>query len=69
MPIESTDAAWRRSRYCVGEAHCVEVADLDGYVGLRNSQAPALTLVFDKAEWRTFVDAVKAGEILSTGRY
>ncbi|GIE95878.1 DUF397 domain-containing protein [Paractinoplanes rishiriensis] len=60
-------AAWRRSRFCVGESNCVEVADLDGLVGLRNSRKPALTLTFTKSEWSNFLAALKSGEIQLSG--
>lgn len=62
-----TDVAWRRSRYCVGESNCVEVADLDGLVGLRNSRHPALILTFEADEWRSFLQAIESGEVLLRG--
>ena len=56
---------WRRSRSCVGEGHCVEVAvsDCGTQIGMRNSTAPGTVLVFDAAEWRNFVHAVKLDEL------
>jgi hypothetical protein len=61
-----SEANWRRSKACVGEAHCVEVADFGDIVGLRNSQSPTVTLAFGKPAWQTFIDAVKNGEIRLT---
>lgn len=55
-------AAWRRSARCVSDHHCVEVADLDDGVGLRNSQRPASSLIFSRQMWQRFVDGVKVGE-------
>ncbi|GID27001.1 DUF397 domain-containing protein [Paractinoplanes brasiliensis] len=56
---------WRRSRSCVGEGHCVEVSTADGgaRIRMRNSTAPETVLVFDVAEWRDFLDAIKTGEL------
>ncbi len=60
-----TESAWRRSRYCVGESHCVEVAVIDGGagIGLRNSRSPGTVLTFDGAQWQEFVDSLKSGEL------
>lgn len=57
------DSAWRRSRYCVGQSNCVEVAANDDGIGLRNSRSPGTVLTFDRAEWENFVDSVKSGEV------
>lgn len=56
---------WRRSRYCVGEGHCVEWSVVAGgaQVRMRNSTAPETVLVFDADEWRTFLGAVQDGEL------
>ena len=56
---------WRRSRFCVGEGHCVEWSVVDGgtQVRMRNSTAPGTVLVFDADEWHNFLDAVQAGEL------
>jgi hypothetical protein len=56
------DTRWRRSTYCVGQSHCVEIADLGDQIGLRNSQIPTVSLAFDRSTWRNFVESVKAGE-------
>jgi len=53
-------APWRRSTRCVADHHCVEVADLDGAVGLRNSRRPEVSLVFSRHAWQAFVDDIKA---------
>jgi uncharacterized protein DUF397 len=42
----------------------VEVADLGGVVAVRDSKNPAGgTLAFTSAEWRTFADQIRAGEL------
>lgn len=55
--------AWLRSRYCVGESHCAEVAIVDGRVGLRNSRSPGTVLTFDGVEWQNFIDSLKSGDL------
>jgi len=54
-------AVWRKPRTC-SSGECVEVASVDGKLGLRSSQEPQLTLLFTDAEWREFVHGVKAGD-------
>jgi len=58
-----TGATWRRSSRCVGESHCVEVADLGVAVGLRNSRKPGVTLTLAKADWDSLLDGIIAGEL------
>jgi hypothetical protein len=59
----ATATAWRRSTRCVGDHHCVEVAELDGAVGMRNSRRPEVSLIFSKPAWQGLIDAVKTGEL------
>lgn len=54
--------SWMRSSFCSDTA-CIEVAALDDGVVVRDSKhhdQPFLR--FSQAEWRTFIDAVAAGE-------
>jgi hypothetical protein len=52
---------WRTA--CSGSATCVEIAALpDGGAAIRDGKDPeGPMLLFDGAEWTTFVEAVKAG--------
>jgi len=67
MPAKSAEPAradWRRSSACVGESHCVEVADLgDRVVGLRNSQVPETSLILTVDQWRDLTAAIKNGAL------
>ncbi|WP_214327231.1 DUF397 domain-containing protein [Nonomuraea sediminis] len=64
MHIDSTAAAWRKSRFCNGSSACVEVASLaDGNVALRDSkQQDGPVLVFTPEEWAAFVAGARDGE-------
>jgi hypothetical protein len=55
-------ADWRRSRRCESGS-CVEVAQLAGSIGMRDSkmeQSPVL--VFTRPVWDAFVAGIRAGE-------
>ena len=55
-------AVWRKSSYSV-TGECVEVADLDENIAIRNSNDPdAGTLVVHRAEMAAWIAGVKAGE-------
>ncbi|WP_442877439.1 DUF397 domain-containing protein [Dactylosporangium sp. AC04546] len=45
----------------MSEDNCVEVADSDQVVGVRNSQLPGVRLEFPAAAWGAFVTAVRNG--------
>jgi hypothetical protein len=64
MYTDTTNAAWRVSRYCNGASACVEVAPLaDGHVALRDSkQQDGPVLVFTPSEWAAFTAGVRDGE-------
>lgn len=60
-------AAWRKSSYSNGEGgSCLEVADgFAGVMPVRDSKAPeGPALVFPADGWRSFVAAVRSGELL-----
>ncbi|WP_245679531.1 DUF397 domain-containing protein [Actinomadura hibisca] len=59
-------ADWRKSSRCGGTGTCVEVARLDpSQIGARDTKRGAAgpVLQFSAAEWRTFTDRVKRGEL------
>ncbi len=57
-------AVWHKSSRSGGTGgNCVEVAHLDTAVAVRDSKAPDNgTLVFNRSEWATFLNAAKNGE-------
>lgn len=58
--LDFTDAEWIASS---DDETGVEVAFVDGYIGLRNAAEPdAPVLVFTPAEWDAFVAGAKDGE-------
>jgi hypothetical protein len=59
FPIASN--AWRRSSRCEG-GNCLEVAETETGVGVRDSQRPEGPILrFPKREWAQFVSDVKDG--------
>jgi hypothetical protein len=65
MPL--TDAVelacgWRKASYSVNNGACVEVASDHAAVLVRDTVAPASTvIVYTPAAWRAFVNSTKAG--------
>jgi hypothetical protein len=54
--------AWRRASYCAA-GECVEVAQRDGMIMLRDSTQPhGSVLHYAAKEWRHFVRNVRTGE-------
>jgi hypothetical protein len=51
---------WRRSRFCVGDGHCVEVAYGDGCVYLRNSQSPDHCLCLTQDAWQSMIACLRS---------
>ena len=64
MTPNLSDAVWYKSSRSGGNGgNCVEVAHLDNAVAVRDSKHPHDgVLVFDHADWTSFVEAAKNGE-------
>jgi hypothetical protein len=56
---------WRKAKRCTG-GNCVEVAEAEGLVLVRNSKVPEATLTFTAEEWETFLHGVKEGDFSSS---
>jgi hypothetical protein len=60
MTIEPSRADWRKSRYSGNTGNCVEIADLDAYVGVRDSKdTSGAVLAVSVDGWRLFVQRLK----------
>jgi len=56
------EPAWRKASFCAS-GECVEVAQQDGMIVLRDSKEPGGSLLrYTAEEWQSFVLGVKAGE-------
>ena len=56
-------SGWHKSSYSAHSDNCVEVGYGEGVIGVRDTKdRSAGTLVFTRAEWKAFLDGVKAGE-------
>jgi len=55
-------STWRRASFCqAGE--CIEIAQRDGVIFIRNSREPRRqALRYTPEEWQSFIRGVKAGE-------
>lgn len=53
---------WRRSTRCANGG-CVEFARIGEKIAIRDSKhADSAVLTYDREEWRSFIEGVKAGE-------
>ena len=61
--MDLSDAAWRKSARSNTNGACVEVADLDDGVAVRDSKdTTGAVLRFTKEEWQAFIGGAKDGE-------
>lgn len=59
--LDLRHAEWRKSMRS-GTENCVEVAFLDSHVAVRDSKDQrGQALTFTVAEWRAFLDSIRAG--------
>jgi len=61
--IKTTGATWRKSRRSQDNGACVEVANLGGTIGVRDSKDPmGPVLIFSRKEFSAFIDSAARGE-------
>lgn len=64
MQYDPTELVWRTSSYSSGNGQCVEVADAQGAVPVRDSKAVGgPVLMFGVGAWAVFVAGVCGGGI------
>lgn len=57
------DAQWRKSSRSNPQPDCVELAEVNGVIGVRDSKVPDRAMLqFSKSEMAAFIAAVKDGE-------
>jgi hypothetical protein len=57
---------WRKASFCQS-GECVEVAEQNGMIILRDSKAPRRVLRYSTEEWQSFVLGIKAREFDDLG--
>ena len=63
MPTNTNHPEWVKSSLSFANGNCVEVADLAGDIGVRNSRdAAGAVLRFTPDEWHAFLGGVRNGE-------
>lgn len=61
--VDLDQAQWRKSTRSGGNGDCVEFAEVDGVVALRDSKDPSgPVLIFTPSEWSAFTGGVRDGE-------
>jgi hypothetical protein len=64
---QTEPSAWHKSSFCAS-GECVEVAEQDGMIMLRDSKDPRGGMLrYTTEEWQSFVHGIKAGEFDSLG--
>jgi hypothetical protein len=63
MTVPGPAAAWRKSSHSDNNSGaCVEVANLDEVIAVRDSKDPAgPVLTFPRVQWTAFIEATKNG--------
>ncbi|MGW4773051.1 DUF397 domain-containing protein [Nocardia sp. NPDC004278] len=63
MNVDVSGAKWFKSSRSGGGKDCIEVAFIEGHVGVRDSKNPGgPALVFTPSEWDAFTAGVSGGE-------
>lgn len=58
--IDLSKAQWHKSSLSAGDGNCVEVAEVDGLVAVRDTKDRQRgALVFTADEWQSFIDSLR----------
>ena len=60
LVVGRTQPQWRRSVYCANN-DCVEIAQVNGAIMLRNSAKPRKVVRYTSEEWSAFTQGLQAG--------
>ncbi len=63
---QTEQSAWRKASFCAS-GECVEIAQRNGMIVLRDSGQPRGHVHYTTEEWRAFVRGVKTGEFDDLG--
>jgi hypothetical protein len=67
--IDLSPVIWRKSSRTQANGQCVELADLAENVAVRDSKDPSgPVLLFGSADWGSFLESIKRGEVDANGR-
>jgi hypothetical protein len=53
---------WRKSSFSADTGSCIEIAEGDGWIFLRESDDPDVVVRTDRGKLRAFLEGAKAGE-------
>lgn len=64
MTLDLSHAVWHKSTRSASGGGCVEVAEVEGWVAVRDSKDPSgPALVFAPRAWHSFVTAIHTGNL------
>jgi hypothetical protein len=64
---QATQPTFRRASFC-GATECIEVAERDGMIVLRDSTQPHGSMLhYTAGDWGSFVRSIKSGQLDSLG--
>lgn len=64
--MRSKQTAWRKSSFCAA-GECLEIAQKDESILLRNSRLPRTVIQVTAEEWQAFSKALATGEFADIG--
>jgi hypothetical protein len=66
--VDPSRLKWRKAQSSVNNGACVEVADADGMIAVRDSKNPVgPVIMYTRHDWAVFLDAAKKGKFNPLG--